>query len=181
MLLAAVPTLLYLGGIPLHDGAPGTCDAWEGCRASAREQWAWTARPWATLGFAFGAFLTALGPAVAWLRQRPVLTRRVSVGLLVAAGLATAAFTALAVVVWGIDCSEATWICFGGPEAALILGSPGLVSGVVATLLAVGLPRARRDGGRLLAWTTAGVAAAVVAVVVGQAAEGLLARAGAAW
>lgn len=180
-MLATAPTVLYLVGIPLHDSTPGTCDAWPGCSASAREQWGWTARSWATTGIGLAAFLVSVVRVAAWLRERPVLVRRGSVAALVVLGLVTAAFAVLAVVVWGIDCSDSAWICFGGPEAALVLGSPGVVAGVVATVLAVGLTRRERDGGRLATWTLAGLAAALVAAAVGQAGDAVLALVGAAW
>lgn len=181
LLLAVVPSLVYLVGLPLHDGTAGTCDAWPGCSASAREQWRWTAGPWSTLGVTLATFLVAVKHAAPWLGRHPVLVRRASVTVLVLAVVVTVGFAALAAVVWGIDCSEAGWICFGGPEAALVLGSPALVTGVVAALLAVGLKRRERVGGRLAAWTLAGIVAGLVAVVVGQAAGSVLALVGAAW
>lgn len=181
LVLAVVPTVLFLAGIPLHDSAPGTCDAWPNCSASARDQWGWTARPWATTGIALGTFLVSVVRIAPWLRQRPVVVRRGSIAALVVLGLVTAAFAVLAVIVWGIDCSDTAWICFGGTEAALALGSPGLLSGVLATLLAVGLMRRDEDRSRLSTWTLAGIAAGVVAVVVGQSADAVLALVGMAF
>lgn len=58
LLVAVVPSLVYLVGLPLHDGAAGTCDAWPGCSASAREQWRWTAGPRSTLEATLGGGCT---------------------------------------------------------------------------------------------------------------------------
>jgi hypothetical protein len=173
--IGVAPTLLFFVGIPLHDGTPGTCDAWAGCTASAREQWMWTAQSWATAGVVLGVFIAAAARIAPWLRMRPVAVRRGSIAALAVLTAATCLFALVAVVVWNIDCSESAWICFGGPEDALALGSPGLVTAVLSVLLVVGLARRDTPAGRTLStMTITGLAAGVVAVAAGLAAGGLL-------
>lgn len=181
LVLAVVPSLVFVAGIPLHDGAPGTCDAWPSCSASARDQWGWTARPWATLGIGAAAFVVTVGRVAAWLQDRPAMVRRAAVVALTVSALVTGAFVLLAAVVWGTDCSDAGWICFGGPDDALELGSPALPAGATTALLVAGLKRRNTDGSRLSSWTLAGIVAVVVAVVAGGMGGAALAVLATAW
>jgi hypothetical protein len=164
--VAVLPVVIYLAGIPLHDGAPGTCDAWSGCTASDREQWGWTAQPWAATGVMLGAFIAGAARIAPWLRARPKVVRRAAIGALFVLVPITAGFALVGVLVLGNDCSDGEWLCFGGPSAALALGSPGAVTGAVSVLLVTALVRGdriRASAVSVLAVTV--LAAGVLAVV----------------
>jgi hypothetical protein len=165
-LVALVPVVVYLAGIPLHDGAPGTCDAWAGCTGSDRDQWGWTAQPWAAMGVALGAFVAASVRVAPWLRARPVVVRRASVVALFLLVPVTVGFALLAVVVWNTDCSHGAWLCFGGPSDALALSWPGAGTAGAAGVLVVGLVRGDRTRASDLSVVAVTVLAAVVLAVV---------------
>lgn len=180
-IVAVVPTLIFLVGIPLHDGSPGTCDAWTGCTASARDQWMWTAQSWATAGVMVGVFVAAAVRIAPWLRVRPVAVRRGSITALSVLVPATCVFALILLVVWNAECSETAWICFSGPSDALALGSPGVVTGAVSALLFVGLGRRATPTGRLVSTVTVtGLAAGLLAVVSGFVAAASLSLIGVA-
>ena len=151
VLVAVLPVVVYLAGIPLHDGAPGSCDAWTGCTASDRDQWGWTAQPWAAAGVMLGAFIAGAAHIASGLRARPTVVRRAAMGALFVLVPITAGFTLLGVMVWGNDCSGAGWVCFGGPSAALALSSPGAVTAALSGLLVAGLVRGERTRASALA------------------------------
>jgi hypothetical protein len=175
-LVALVPVVVYLAGIPLHDGAPGTCDAWTGCIASERDQWEWTAQPWAALGVALGTFVATAVRVAPWLRARPVMVRRASIVALCLLVPVTVGFALLAVVVWNADCSHGAWLCFGGPSDALALSWPGAGTAGAAGVLVVGLVRGDRTRASDLSVVAVTVlAAAVLAVVAWFAAASALA------
>jgi hypothetical protein len=174
--VAVVPVVVYLAGIPLHDGAPGTCDAWTGCTASERDQWGWTAQPLAATGVMLGAFIAGAARVAPWLRARPKAVRRAAIVALCVLVPVTAGFALLGLAVLGNDCSDGEWLCFGGPSAALALSSPGVVTAVVSGLLVAGLVRGERtraSGLAVVAVTT--LVAGVLAVVSWFAAGSVLA------
>jgi hypothetical protein len=170
-----VPAVVYLAGIPLHDSAPGTCDAWADCTASERDQWGWTAQPWAAMGVALGAFVAAAVRVAPWLRARPVVVRRASIVLLFLLVPVTVGFALLGLVVWNTDCSHGAWLCFGGPSDALALSWPGAVTAAATGMLLAGLLRGDRTRASALSVVAVTVLAAVVlAVVAWFAAAGAL-------
>jgi hypothetical protein len=180
-IVAVVPTLIFLVGIPLHDSSPGTCDAWTGCTASARDQWMWTAQSWATAGIMVGVFVAAAVRIAPWLRVRPTALRRGSITALCVLVPATCVFALILLVVWNADCSETAWLCFSGPSEALALGSPGVVTGAVSALLLLGLARRSTPTRRGVSTATlAGLAAGLVATVAGFAAAACLSLVGVA-
>jgi hypothetical protein len=175
-LVALVPVVVYLAGIPLHDGAPGTCDAWTGCIASERDQWEWTAQPWAALGVALGTFVATAVRVAPWLRARPVMVRRASIVALCLLVPVTVGFALLALVVWNTDCSDAGWICFGGPSDALALGSPGAGTAMAAALLVAGAVRSEPTRASALSVIAVSImTAGVLAVVAWFVAAGAMA------
>ncbi len=173
--VAVVPVVVYLAGIPLHDNTPGTCDAWTGCSASDRDQWGWTARPWATTGVLLGAFIAGALRVAPWLRARPKVVMRATIGALFVLVPLTSGFGLLALLVLNTDCSDAGWICFGGPSDALALGSPGAVTAAVSGLLVAGLVRSDRTRASAVAVNAVTVlAAGLLAAVAGLAAGSML-------
>lgn len=175
LVVAAVPILVLVVGIPLHDSTPGTCDAWPECTHSAREQWVWTAQSWATAGVMLGAFLATAAVIGPWLWTRPVVLRRGSITALCLLVPVTGVFAFILLAVWNADCSDSSWFCFSGPSDALLLGSPGLVTGTASALLVVGLALPRTRAGRTASTVTlTGLAGGVVVAVSGLVAARLV-------
>lgn len=178
--VAVVPTIVFLLGLVAHSPEPGTCEAWTGCTASAREQWTWEAGGWVALGLWVAAAAVSAAYLAPWIHARATVRRVASIVALAVAVPVTAFFAFLFVVILGTDCSSGDFLCFGGPGAALLLASPGAVTGLLVGLLAVGLRRDSRVAHRVATVTLTGigaVAAATFASVVGSALLTLVAEA----
>lgn len=165
--LATVPVVVYLVGLPLHSDVPGTCDAWKDCSYSAREQWTWRAQSWAVLGIGLAAFAMVVNGVAPRLFRSAAALRGGSVLALWLLLPVTALAALVFVAILGADCSNAGWVCFGGPEDAAALTWPGLVTGGLATALLFGLRRIETPVGR-------GVGAAALSTLVGFVAAGAI-------
>jgi hypothetical protein len=171
--LAAVPTVVYLAGLGLHSNAPGTCTDWSGCSHSARQQWAWEVGSVASRGIAVAAFILAVVHLAPWLRTRAKVRKVASIVALCVLVPLTGLFGLLFVVIWGNECSANSFLCFGGPEDALIVGVPGVVTAVACVVLVIGLTRTR--AGRITSTVTiTGLASLIVAALAGLIGETIL-------
>lgn len=171
--LAAVPTVVYLAGLGLHSNAPGTCTDWYACSHSARQQWAWEAGSWASRGIAAAAFILAVVHLAPWLRNRARARKVASIVALCVLLPVTGLFALLSVVIWGNECSAHSFLCFGGPEDALIVAVPGVVTALVCLALVVGLSRSR-VGQLTSTITITALAAVITAALAGFLGDSIL-------
>jgi hypothetical protein len=171
--LAAVPTVIYLAGLGLHSNAPGTCTDWYGCSHSARQQWAWEVGSVASRGIAVAAFIAAVAYLAPWLGARAKVRKVASIVALCVLVPLIGLFGLLVVAIWRNECSADSFLCFGGPEDALVVGVPAVVTAMACLVLAFGLARTR--AGQITSTVTiTGLAALILAAVAGLIGETIL-------
>jgi hypothetical protein len=161
--VAVLPIVGFLLGLGTQSAEPGTCDAWTGCTASAREQWTWEAGGWVQIGLWVAAAAVTAAYLAPWLRARAKVRKVASIVALGFAVPVTALFAFLFVVILGTDCSSGAFLCFGGPDDAFLVASPGAVTALLVCLLAVGLRGDSRGAHRVATVTLTGIGAVVAA------------------
>ena len=173
--VAGLPIIVFLLGLTIHSPEPGTCDAWTGCTASAREQWTWEAGGWVQLGLWVAAAAVTAAYLAPWIHARANVRRVASIVALGFAVPVTALFAFLFVVILGTDCSGGAFLCFGGPGDAFMIASPGAVTAILVCLLALGSRRDSRGAHRVATVTLTVIGAVVAATFASLLVSAILA------